>query len=102
MPPELNSLIDAVSSTPIVNDGLGVISHRFDQLPNFTADLVYLDGPDHDQVKGEISGFSSRDSFTQPMGLNLYTWNPFWPESYIITDGRTANARILEMRLKRN
>ena len=103
LPPELNSVIDAVSSTPIVNDDLGVISHRFDQLPNFTADLVYLDGPDHDQVKGEIRGFSYDDSFTQPMGSDLLYLEPFfWPESYIITDGRTANARFLEMRLKRN
>lgn len=30
------------------------------------------------------------------------TWNPFFGQSYIITDGRTANAQFLEMRLKRN
>lgn len=78
MPPELNSVIDAVCSTPIVNDDLGVISHRFDQLPNFTADLVYLDGPDHDQVKGEIRGFSYDDSFTQPMGSDLLYLEPFF------------------------
>ena len=103
LPAELNSVIDEVCSTPIINDDLGVISHRFDQLPNFTADLVYLDGPDHDQVKGEIRGFSYVDSFTQPMGSDLLYLEPFfWPESYIITDGRTANARFLETRLKRN
>jgi hypothetical protein len=103
LPAELIPIVDAVCSMPIVNDDLGVISHRFDQLPNFTADLVYLDGPDHDQVKGEIRGFSYDDSFTQPMGSDLLYLEPFfWPESYIITDGRTANARFLEMRLKRN
>lgn len=32
----------------------------------------------------------------------LYLEPFFWPESYIITDGRTANARFLEMHLKRN
>jgi hypothetical protein len=103
LPAELITIVDALCSTPIVNDDLGVISHRFDQLPNFTADLVYLDGPDHDQVKGEIRGFSYDNSFTQPMGSDLLYLEPFfWPESYIITDGRTANARFLEIRLKRN
>ena len=103
LPPELNSVIDAVCSTPTINDDLGVISHRFNNLPNFSADLIYLDGPDHDQVEGLIRGFSYGDSFTQPMGSDILHLEPFlWPEAYIITDGRTANARFLEMRLKRN
>lgn len=37
------------------------------------------------------------------MGSDLLYLEPFfWAESYIITDGRTASARFLEMRLQRN
>jgi len=103
LPSELISVINAECSTPTINDDLGVISHRFGNLPNFSADLIYLDGPDHDQVEGLIRGFTYGEYFTQPMGSDILHLEPFlWPETYIITDGRTANARFLEMRLKRN
>jgi hypothetical protein len=41
LPAELTSIVDPVCAAPIVNYELGVVSHRFDQLPNFIADLVY-------------------------------------------------------------
>ena len=67
------------------------------------ADLIYLDGPDHDQVIGVINGFEYKESFTQPMSSDVLMIEPYlWPETIIVTDGRTANARFLASRLKRN
>ena len=94
--------IHAVVSTPMLTKFNGVICHIFDDLPNFSPDLIYLDGPDHDQVKGEIEGFKYLASFTQPMGADILAIEPFlWPETIIVTDGRTANARFLATRLER-
>ena len=92
-----------IHSVPKLSDDLGVLSHRYDLLPNFTPDLVYLDGPDHDQVVGEVNGFHYKDSFTPPISSDLLFLEPYiWPESYIVVDGRTANARFLNSRLRRN
>jgi hypothetical protein len=79
------------------------ICHQFDFIPNFAPDLIYLDGPDHDQVIGNFEGFEYKKSFTQPMGIDILMIEPFlWPETIIVTDGRTANARFLASRFKRD
>ena len=94
--------IRAVVSVPMLTKFNGVICHKFDYLPNFSPDLIYLDGPDHDQVKGDIDGFRYLESFTQPMGVDILAIEAFlWPETIIVTDGRTANARFLAKRLRR-
>ena len=94
--------IRAVVSIPLLTQFNGVICHKFDGLPNFSPDFIYLDGPDHDQVIGDIQGFKYLESFTQPMGADILAIEPFlWPETIIVTDGRTANARFLAARLKR-
>ena len=103
IPLELQKNIIAVVSKPILVDLDGVICHRFEYVPNMAADLIYLDGPDHDQVIGVINGFEYKESFTQPMGSDILMIEPYlWPESIIVADGRTANARFLASRLKRN
>jgi hypothetical protein len=92
-----------ITATPnlIVSDN--AICHQFDFIPNFAPDLIYLDGPDHDQVIGIVEGFEYKESFTQPMGIDLLMIEPFlWPETILVTDGRTANARFLASRFKRN
>jgi hypothetical protein len=89
--------------TPVLGNFGGVICHFSDHIPNFTPDLIYLDGPDHDQVTGNFSGFEYDERFTPPMAGDLLTIEPYlWPETILICDGRTANARFLESRFKRN
>lgn len=103
IPLELQKNIVTVVSKPVLVDIGGVICHRFEYIPNMAADLIYLDGPDHDQVIGVINGFEYKESFTQPMGSDILMIEPYlWPETIIVTDGRTANARFLASRLKRN
>lgn len=92
-----------ITATPNLTSLDGAICHQFDFIPNFAPDLIYLDGPDHDQVFGNVGGFEYKESFTQPMGIDLLMIEPFlWPETIIVTDGRTANARFLASRFKRD
>ena len=103
IPKSQQNNLEAITATPQLIELNGVICHKFDILPNFAPDLIYLDGPDHDQVQGELNSFRYLDSYTQPMGADILMIEPFlWPETMIVTDGRTANARFLSSRLSRN
>ena len=89
--------------TPQLGFFEGSYCHFNDFIPNFTPDLIYLDGPDHDQVTGEESGFKYDERFTPPMSADLLRIEPYlWPETIIVADGRTSNVRFLESRFKRN
>ncbi len=89
--------------TPRLSLFEGVLCHFNDFVPNFTPDLVYLDGPDHDQVIGAESGFKYDERFTPPMSADLLRIEPYlWPETIVVADGRTANVRFLESHFKRN
>ncbi len=88
--------------TPQLGYFEGSYCHFNDFIPNFTPDLIYLDGPDHDQVVGEQSGFKYDERFTPPMSADLLRIEPYlWPETIIVADGRTSNVRFLESRFKR-
>ncbi len=89
--------------TPQLSYSEDAYCHFNDFIPNFTPDLIYLDGPDHDQVVGEESGFKYDERFTPPMSADLLRIEPYlWPETIIVADGRTSNVRFLESRFKRN
>ena len=98
---------------PVVSDARmtvlnGQYCHIFDQLPPFTADFVYLDGPDCNQVVGNVGGFSvkfgsNEDCYGLPMAADVLLLEPFfWPGTILITDGRGANASFLKSNFKRN
>jgi len=88
----------------------GQICHLFDSLPPFTADLIYLDGPDCDQVSGVVNGFSvgsgsgsADNTYGLPMAADLILLEPFfWPGTLLVTDGRGGNANFLKNNFKRN
>jgi len=103
LPKAQKDLVQAVTSTPRLTEINGSLCHKFDEFPNFIPDLIYLDGPDHDQVEGEIRSFKYSKDFTPPMSADLLTIEPFlWPETRIIADGRAANVRFLVSRFQRN
>ena len=98
---------------PIVSDVRmatvnGQVCHLFDSVPPFTADFIYLDGPDCDQVQGEVNGMSVGFNrlgkhYGLPMAADLIRLEPFfWPGTSIVTDGRGANAYFLRSNFKRN
>ena len=84
------------------------IAHIYSDIPPWTADLVYLDGPDCDHVMGNVNGFTVNfgdldKPYGLPMSGDLIRLEPyFWPGSHIITDGRGANANFLKNNFVRN
>lgn len=74
----------------------------FDILPPFVADLIYLDGPEPAQVDGVEDGFQLEDPHGLPIAADILRLEPMlWPETTIVIDGRTANARFLQANLQR-
>jgi hypothetical protein len=83
--------------------------HVFEKIPQFTADFVYIDGPDPRQVKGEVNGFTvAKDSAgVEINGLPvsadvLLIEHFFWPGTTILIDGRGCNAQFLRHNFVRN
>jgi hypothetical protein len=75
----------------------------YDALPPFVADLIYLDGPEPGQVSGTSDGFVLEDPHALPNSADLLRLEPMlWPETVIVIDGRTANARFLRANLQRS
>jgi hypothetical protein len=86
----------------------GQACHVYTNIPPFTADFVYLDGPDCDQVVGSTNGMtvnfgSEYYKYGLPMAADPYLLEHFfWPGTCLVTDGRGANARFLKNIFKRN
>ena len=100
----LGTVVSHVSSVSIHSFGSqGQICSVYDDFPFFIPDLVYLDGPDSDQVVGSVRGFSFVQPHSVPMGSDLLGIEPqLWPGTYIVTDGRMANARFLKNNFTRS
>ena len=75
----------------------------FQDLPFFSPGMIYLDGPDSDQVSGEISGWQAVQPHSLPMAADvLLIESQLWPGTFLISDGRHGNARMLRRNLKRS
>ena len=110
IPSDWNIPIHAVETKAVMSVVNNQICTLYKFLPAFTADFVYLDGPDcnQNQVIGDINGYSlsfgdDSKSYGLPMSADLILLEPhFWPGTIIVTDGRGANARFLLNNFKRN
>jgi hypothetical protein len=97
-------LVPHVSETELFEFGGpgGQIANRWINLPNFTPDLIYIDGPDPEQFINTLHGLK-HDSFSLPMSADILSREfYFWSETLLILDGRGANAEFLRRNLKRN
>jgi hypothetical protein len=80
----------------------GQIVNRWTDLPNFSPDLVYIDGPDPEQIQTKINGYQSKN-FSLPMSADILQREFFlWHGTQIILDGRGANAEFLKLNFKRD
>jgi hypothetical protein len=80
----------------------GQIANRWTDLPNFSPDLIYIDGPDPEQIPTEIKGYKY-NNFSLPMSADVLQREFFlWNGTQIIMDGRGANAEFLRTNLKRD
>jgi hypothetical protein len=80
----------------------GQIANRWTDLPNFSPDLIYIDGPDPEQIPTKIKGYKY-NNFSLPMSADVLQREFFlWNGTQIIMDGRGANAEFLRRNLKRD
>lgn len=78
------------------------ICHFYDKIPEISPDLIYLDGPDQFEVKGNIAGYSTRHHDSMPMSGDILRIEHFLtPGTIILIDGRAANARFIRCNLQR-
>jgi hypothetical protein len=75
----------------------------YDQIPDITPDLIYIDGPSQFGIKGKIRGITTSAIDRLPMAADVLAIEHFLlPGTLIVIDGRTANARFLNENLQRN
>jgi|LauGreSuBDMM15SN_2_FD.fasta_scaffold07830_3 hypothetical protein len=74
----------------------------YDQIPNISPDLIYLDGPSQFGVIGKVRGITTSKIDRLPMAADILTLEHFLlPGCLIVIDGRTANSRFLKANLQR-
>ena len=89
-------------SNVITSEFNGRICTFYENLPNISPDLIYLDAPDQFSAKYDLRGISTRHQDRLPMSGDILTFEHFLhPGTLIIVDGRTANARFLKCNLQR-
>ena len=75
----------------------------YKNLPNIRPDLIYLDAPDLFAPTGSINGITTNHADRMPMSADILTIEHFMePGTFILIDGRTANARFLKSNFQRN
>lgn len=75
----------------------------YDELPNISPDLIYLDGPSQFAHTQTRQGFRQSGIARMPMAADILKLEFFLePGTLIVVDGRTANARFLRAYLRRN
>jgi hypothetical protein len=81
----------------------GRICTYYKMLPNIRPDFIYLDAPSQYGVEGFIRGITTEHPDRMPMAGDLLAIEYFLePGTFIVVDGRTANARFLEKNFQRN
>ena len=103
IPKQLSSVINLHFSDITMSEFNGRICTLFDNHPNLSPDIIYVDGPDQFSPIGDIRGISTRHSDRMPMVADILSMEHFLcPGTLIIFDGRTANARFVKTNLQRN
>lgn len=103
IPEELKQFIIFHQSNVHITTINGQLCSVYDSLPDIVPDFIYLDGPDPKDVKGDINGLSFKcDKRTVISGDVILMESTLLPNSFILVDGRTNNARFLKRMLLRN
>lgn len=101
VPSELLDRVTFAQSDVTMSTFNGRACTLYDELPNICPDLIYLDAPDQYAAKGDVNGISTRHADRLPMAADLLVLEPFLlPGTFILVDGRTANARFLKHNLQ--
>jgi len=80
----------------------GKFALKHKNLPNISPDLIYLDGPSQYATKKKFMGFSFNNISRVPMSADILFFEFFLePGTFIVIDGRGANAEFLKSFLRR-
>lgn len=78
------------------------ITSEFINHPQINSDFIYLDGPDQFKILGRINNLTIATFDFMPMSSDILKYENFLtPETIIVIDGRTANARFLKNNFQR-
>lgn len=81
----------------------GIICNEYKILPNINPDFIYLDGPDHKDIKGSVNNICPSNNDFMPLNCDLLKIEYYLtPGTIILIDGRSANANFLKLNFKRN
>jgi hypothetical protein len=81
----------------------GRLTTRYSQLPNVTPDFIYVDGPSLYACEETSFGLGFADISRVPISSDILPFEFFMePGSFVLIDGRSANAEFLNHYLKRN
>ena len=101
--PEIKDIIEVVYSDIHINTFNGRICHFYDNLPSINPQMIYIDGPDTKDVKGNINGFTfNNPDITVMSGDPLLIEPILIPGTIIIVDGRKNNSYFLKNNFQRN
>ena len=103
IPPDLEPLVHFAVAAVNMTTFSGRICTEYETLPNICPDFIYLDGPSQHSALGSINGISTVHSDRLPMACDILKFEHFLlPGTFVLVDGRTANARFLKSNLQRN
>ena len=102
IPKNLSNYISLIfNKVDIINyQGRFALKHK--NLPNISPDLIYLDGPSLYSAKKKFMGFAFDNISRVPISADILFFEFFLePGTFILIDGRGANAEFLKNFLKR-
>ena len=100
-PPDLRPYLHITTADAELTVWDGQLCHIFSALPNVSPSLIYVDGPDSQQVKGEHRGLTFCDGRNAVAADVLLYESSLAPGAEIYVDGRVPNADFLRANLKR-
>ncbi len=103
LPKELAPFVNFQYSRVEIGTYRGQLCHYYKNLPDIVPDFIYLDGPDPQDVEGNINGMTFQCQERTVMSGDLLLMEPILlPGTFVLLDGRTNNARFLKNNLLRN
>jgi len=103
IPNELSERTFLHHSGVMMSEFNGRICTVYSKLPNICPDFIYLDAPGQFCPSGDIRNITTAHPDRLPMSADLLAIEHFLlPGTFILVDGRTANARFLECNFQRN
>ncbi len=102
VPANLRNRIKPVSSTVSVGTFAGRVCTFYEGVPEIVADLVYFDGPSQYGHNNPNNLLDIGKAHLMPMAGDILPVEHFFePGAVIVFDGRTSNARFVDVNLQR-